>query len=241
MIAKKNASKRFLEKFRKDYPCLKVIVIEDGISSNGPHILHLEQYHMKYLLVAKPGDHEYLFDLFDHSADAEYTEVWDEKGSAHQFKFLNNVSLNKTHKDLKINLLEYRQTDKKGKEIYFSWVTNIPITKDNVYQLMKGARSRWKIENETFNTLKTLGYNFEHNYGHGKHYLSTVFCLLMMLSFLIDQTQEIACKAFQEAKRYQGTYYGLWETMRILFQYIEITSWESFFRIITKKNDLNST
>jgi hypothetical protein len=33
--------------------------------------------------------------------------------------------------------------------------------------LMRGARARWKIENETFNTLKNQGYHFEHNFGHG--------------------------------------------------------------------------
>ena len=33
---------------------------------------------------------------------------------------------------------------------------------------MRGGRARWKIENETFNTLKNQGYHFEHNYGHGK-------------------------------------------------------------------------
>jgi hypothetical protein len=29
---------------------------------------------------------------------------------------------------------------------------------------MRAGRARWKIENETFNTLKNQGYNFEHNY-----------------------------------------------------------------------------
>ncbi len=30
---------------------------------------------------------------------------------------------------------------------------------DNVYQLMRGGWARWKVENETFNTLKNQGYN----------------------------------------------------------------------------------
>jgi hypothetical protein len=30
---------------------------------------------------------------------------------------------------------------------------------------MSGGRARWKIENETFNTLKNQGYQFEHNFG----------------------------------------------------------------------------
>ena len=33
---------------------------------------------------------------------------------------------------------------------------------------MKKGRSRWKVKNETLNTLENQGYNFEHNYGHGK-------------------------------------------------------------------------
>ena len=45
--------------------------------------------------------------------------------------------------------------------------------------LMRGARVRWKIENETFNTLKNQGYHFEHNLGHGRAHLSTVLMHLM--------------------------------------------------------------
>ena len=35
-------------------------------------------------------------------------------------------------------------------------------------------RSCWKIENETFNTLKTKGYNLEHSIGHGQANLAAV-------------------------------------------------------------------
>jgi hypothetical protein len=28
--------------------------------------------------------------------------------------------------------------------------------------MVRGARARWKIENETFNTLKNQGYHIEH-------------------------------------------------------------------------------
>jgi len=48
---------------------------------------------------------------------------------------------------------------------HFSWVTDLRVSKRNVFHLMRGGRARWKIENETFNTLKNQGYNFEHNYG----------------------------------------------------------------------------
>lgn len=236
----RNASKRFVENFRREHPHLKVIVVEDGLASNGPHIRLLEQHNMKYVLGAKPGDHKFLFDAINSSEDAKYYEFTDEKGFTHQFNYINGIALNKANLDLKVNFFEYMETDPKGKETLFSWVTNIRISEKNIYKLTKGGRSRWKIENETFNTLKNLGYNFEHNYGHGKEYLATVFCLLMMLAFLIDQAQEISCDLFRSVKKQVGTYRGLWETMRVLFTYVELTSWESFYNLIGKKKSLNS-
>jgi hypothetical protein len=65
---------------------------------------------------------------------------------------------------------------------------------------MKAGRARWKIENETFNTLKTQGYNFEHNYGHGKKHLASVLAMLMMVAFLIDQIQERCCELFKRLR-----------------------------------------
>jgi hypothetical protein len=237
----RNATKRFIENFRREHPHLKVIIIEDGLASNAPHIQMLEKNKMKYILGAKPGDHKFLFETLEDSEKAKYHEFRDKDGTLHQFNFLNDTALNKSHPDLKINVLEYRQTTSKGKETTFSWVTNIHLTKDNVYQIMRGGRARWKIENETFNTLKNLGYNFEHNYGHGKEYLATILCLLMMLAFLIDQIQEIACELFQLARKATWTYRDLWMGMKMVFAYIAVESWEDFYLIIAKKKILNTS
>jgi hypothetical protein len=196
---------------------------------------------MKYILGAKPGDHKFLFDFVNASEKTTYCEVSDNKGFLHQFRYLNNVPLNKSNSDVCVNGLEYMQTNSKGKESRFSWVTNIQITQDNVFKLMRGGRARWKIENETFNTLKNLGYNFEHNYGHGKKYLSTILCLLMVLAFFIDQVQEIACSLFQSARKLTGAYRVLWETTRVLFQFIQIPSWEWLYQLIVKKWTMNSS
>ena len=77
-------------------------------------------------------------------------------------------------------------------------MTDIEINIENVYQVMRGGRAKWKIENETFNTLKNQGYNFEHNFGHGSKNSSTVFALLLMLAFLVDQIQQKVCGLFKE-------------------------------------------
>ena len=138
----RNATKRFIKNFRREHPHLKVIIVGDGIASNAPYIQLLEEHQMKYLLGAKPGDHQFLFDAIEESSETEYYELMDEKRVFHQFRFLNHVSLNKSNPDVLVNFLEYMQTDSKGKETRFSWVTNIHITKTNVFTLMKGGRAR---------------------------------------------------------------------------------------------------
>ena len=106
---------------------------------------------------------------------------------------------------------------------------------------MRGGRSRWKIENETFNTLKNLGYNFEHSYGHGKKYLSTVFGMLMMLAFLLDQVQEICCTLYKKCRARLRTYRSLWEHMKVLFQRFVLGDWESFYLMLAQEKSLNTS
>jgi hypothetical protein len=237
----RNACKRFLQNFRREHPHLKAILIEDGLSSTAPHIRMIEEFDLKYILGAKPGDHQFLFEQLESSEETQYHEITTEDGHYHQFHFINGASLNKSNQDVKVNLIEYRYTDAKGKELNFSWVTNIPVTRDNIMKIARGGRARWKIENETFNTLKNLGYNFEHNYGHGKKYLSTIFCMLMMLAFLIDQMQELCCTLYQRCRRKLATYYNLWADMRVLFRRVRLISWENFYLLMAGEKVLNTS
>lgn len=193
------------------------------------------------MLGAKPGDHKFLFNAIEEAEKAEYYEFRDEKGFFHQFRFLNWIALNKSSPDVVVNVLEYMQTASNGKELKFSWVTNIHLTNANVFTLMRGGRARWRIENETFNTLKNLEYNFEHNYGHGKKYLSTILCLLMMLIFFIDQVQGITCGLFKAIRKKAGSYRCLWETIRVLLQYMAFESWEALYRLIATRLKINTS
>jgi len=111
-------------------------------------------------------------------------------------------------------------------------VTDIPIDDSNLMTLMRGARARWKIENETFNTLKNQGYHFEHNFGHGNRHLSTVLMHLMMLAFLIDQIQQRCCRLFQAALTAARSKGRLWRKLRSRFDLCLIPDWEALYRSI---------
>jgi len=107
---------------------------------------------------------------------------------------------------------------------HFSWVTDFRVNTRNVFHLMRGGRARWKIENETLNTLKNQGYHFEHTYGHGHQHLSLVFAMVMMLAFLVDQTQQLCCALFRAVWAQMGSKRLWWERMRALFYDYRLTS-----------------
>ena len=156
-----------------------------------------------------------------HEDDRVTTISWNDEKDPDvlcEVSFLHDVPLNKSNPDLCVNFLQYIEYGPNGhRRKQFTWVTDLTITKDNARHLVRGGRARWKIENETFNTLKNQGYHFEHNYGHGKQNLSVVFTMLMMLAFLVDQAQQRCCPLFRAVMKKVGSKRLLWERVRSHF------------------------
>jgi hypothetical protein len=231
----RNAAKRLVTKLRQDHPHLTFIVTEDSLSSNAPHIQTLQDHHLHYILGVKEGDHAFLFTQVQEAEQAgrvTYYERHDRAaGLVHRFRFVNDGPLNASNANVRVNFIEYWEIGD-DKVQHFSWVTDLRVSKRNVYRLMRGGRARWKIENETFNTLKNQGYHFEHNYGHGEQHLSVVFAMLMMLAFLVDQTQQLCCALFQAVWTKLGSKRMLWERMRALFYDYAFASMRQLFEAL---------
>jgi Transposase DDE domain len=218
----RNATRRWLKQFRQEHPHLPVIVVEDALSANAPHLKDLAEARAHYIIGVKPGDHKFLFEHLrarDEAGQMQVLTLVDPATNVlHHFRFCNSAPLNESHPDVLVNVLEYWEIDRNGKVQHFSWITDFLLTPDNVWDIMRGGRARWKIENETFNTLKNQGYNLEHNYGHGEKNLSVVLALLMMLAFLVDQVQQLCCPLFQAAWHKMKTKCHLWEEIRNHFR-----------------------
>lgn len=223
----RNAAKRLLQDFRREHPHLKTIVVEDGLASNHPHLSLLDELNLQYVIGVKEGDHEFLFDWVKH-AKANHLEITRDQ-TKHTFRYVNDVPLNDDHFDYRVNALEYWEENAKGKKLHFSWVTSFKINDDNAFQLMRAGRARWRIENETFNTLKNQGYNFEHNYGHGYENLCSVMTMLMMLVFLIDQTLQLCCKLYQQARQKVSRFSTFCGERMALMKYVVWENWTHLY------------
>jgi hypothetical protein len=154
-----------------------------SLSANAPHIETLQDYGLHDMLGVKEGDHASLFEQVQaaaHAGRVTDSERHDrDAGVVHRFRFVNDMPLNASNADVRVNFIEYWEMGH-NKVQHLSWVTDLRVSKRNMYHLMRGGRARWKIENETFNTLKNQGYNFEHNDGHGQQHLSVVCATVMM-------------------------------------------------------------
>lgn len=212
----RNASKRLLEWLSEQYQGQPLLLTEDALYANGPTISQITDSGFSYILGIKPQGNKTLFKAFEGNERVKSFSRT-EKDIKHKFEYLNNLPLNSSKAEIRVNVLHYEQTDKDGKTTRFSWVTNLELSAKTVEQVMLMGRSRWKIENETFNTLKNQGYHFEHNYGHGKENLSTVLAYLMLLAFHMDQLIQRCNKPFQRLWKAAKTKAKLWQTIRALF------------------------
>ena len=117
----RNAAKRLLEDLRREHPHMKAVIVEDGLASNGPHVKLLKEKDFRFILGAKPGDHELLFSWFEASDTKQAWERRDRKtGTVRCFEWDHGLPLNDANVDLKITMLHDEETDTNGNRKSFS-------------------------------------------------------------------------------------------------------------------------
>ena len=237
-----NALKRLIPQIRKTFGEREPIVqLLDALYHNAPCIRLLQKNTMSFIIGAK-GTHYVGVQVEKLRKEGKLKQkIWYDKDKRCTLKYATNLTLNGANQDIKVNYFELTEVDKKtGEQLFYSdWITDIDLEKVDLRELTTVARSRWKVENETFNTLKNQGYNLEHNYGHGKKNLMTNFTVLMFLAFLVDQMAMILDELFQEAKKVCKSFKFLWERVRQVFDMAPAMSMEAIYRFICKRKLLD--
>ena len=223
------ASKRLHASILEHYGKLSLVIVEDALYANEPHLNHLLSLGYNFIVGVRPTKNVALFrQLEGRQKRGDAKQLVIKRGQViHYFYWTNNIPLN-NRGNLRVNFLNYEQ-HYKGKVKKFSWVTSLTIREGNVEQIMLGGRARWKIENETFNTLKNQGYHFEHNYGHGKKYLCDVLGKIMLLAFLIDQIIQAANRHFNQIWVAAKAKKRVWEKIRAIYMTQAIQSFKELF------------
>jgi hypothetical protein len=234
-----NALKRWLKGFRKDHPHLKIITLLDALHANGPTVNDLKQHGCHFLIVCKEADHQYLYDWINKAEPGDapaFTIV--SSGSEITYQYMLNVPLSGQADAPQVNVIRVVEKNRDNLTTRV-WITDLQVDHKNIIKLSKGARTRWKIENEVHNTLKNQGYEFEHNFGHGNKYLNQVFAHLMLLAFMVDQCLQKLNKRFCQAlEKSHGKKY-LWRTMLVYLNSYMIPDFETLYAAIFKPPDIS--
>jgi len=228
-----NAAKRVLAHIRSTHPKLPIIITADGLYSKQPFIDTVKAARMSFILVAKTTDHKILFqwvDEFDGLGQAGHMQLTDDKGRQHIYRWVNQVPLNGSADADQVNFFEYWLQVGPKVTYHNSWVTDITVGKHNVVELVQAGRARWKIENETFNTLKNQGYHIEHNFGHGQRNLSMNFFTLNLLAFYIHQILELCDPGYQYCRSKFSARKEYWNNLRAAIHIMLFRNFEHLLR-----------
>jgi hypothetical protein len=236
------ATARWLDQWGAHYAAWGVTFLGDDLYCHQPHCERVLGQHADFLFTCKPESHATLYEwVTDLSRNGGVTTVvkvrrTGKKSFTDTWRYVNQVPLRNSDDALMVNWCELVTTDAGGKVLFRNaWATSHDITDDNVVELAAAGRARWKIENENNNTLKTKGYHFEHNFGHGKQHLSNLFATLILLAFLVHTTLEwidAPYRAVRDALPSRRTFF---EHLRALIQYLPFDDWSHLMQFMTER------
>jgi hypothetical protein len=188
-----------------------------------------------FLFVCKPDSHKTLYEYLTGVEIASLSKSV-KRGklrATHAWRWMNAVPIRDGEDALMVNWLELTIRNAKGEITYRnSFVSDLPIDAGNVEAMADAGRARWKIENETFNVLKTKGYNLEHNFGHGKNHLSAMLASLNLLAFAIHAAAELADHAWALAIKASGARIRFFNHLRSLTVFILFPSWDALLKTL---------
>jgi len=101
-----------------------------------------------------------------------------------------------------------------------------------VAEVVAAGRARWKIENEDINTLKTKGYNLEHNFGHGTQHLSETLATLNILAFLLHTLLDLSDRRYRLLRSIRGRRSRFFQELGTVACYWYHDDWNELMRFM---------
>lgn len=230
------AGKRWLDKHGRTYADLKPIYLGDDLYAKQPMCEHIHAAGGHFILTCKPSSHPTIAEYVHGATFHEHQEAHGH-GKAqrtHTYRWLSKIPMRDSKDAMEVDWLEVRITNAAGKTTYFNtFITDLTITRENVVEIGACGRTRWKVENETFNVLKNNGYHLEHSFGHGKHTLASVLVILNLIAFAFHTACAYIATAWKEAALRAKTRYYFFEQLRSLTAMLVMPSWEMLMRCIS--------
>ena len=222
------AAKRWLIANGPTVSSLRPIYLGDDLFSCQPIGAAVQAAGGNFIFVCKPQSHQTVSEYLNGVELDRHEQIVRirHRRQHHIYRWMNQVPLRDSKDALLVNWLEIEIRDAAGKRTYYnSFVTDLPVDRDNVAEIAACGRARWKIENETFNVLKTNGYNLDHNFGHGKRSLANLLVVLNLLAFTLHTVAYLCEAAWRAAVTAVGARRRFFEHLRTITVYVVFPNW----------------
>ena len=234
-----NAAKRWFAPWASHDAALGMTVLGDDLYGHEPFCRAVLHHGFHFLLACKPESHPALY---------EWLAFWERGGAVHTFvrrrwtgtrrefdtdRDATAVPLRDADDALHVNGCELTTTTAEGKVVYRNALaTSHPLPEHNVPETVAAGRSRWKIENENNNTLKTKGYHFEHHDGHGQQHRSSLLATLIVLAYLTHTVLEWVDDPYRWLRQKRPSRKRLFHAIRALTCYLCFDGWEHWLDLM---------
>ena len=223
------AAKRWLAAHGERYAALGAVYLGDDLFSRQPLCQSVLDVGGHFIFVCKPTSHP-LIEEYLSGVNLPMLDQTIRRGKqrfVYRYRWMPDVPLRVGKDALRVNWFYNEIINPKGETTYRnSFVTDLPVGADTVVELAACGRARWKIENETFNVLKTKGYNLEHSFGHGKHNLAAILLSLNLLAFAIHTVCDIGDELWRAARAKLGPRTNFFSKLATITTYLIFPSWE---------------
>jgi hypothetical protein len=226
------AAKRWLRQHAQYYRRHGLTTLGDDLYSNHPMCEVLVEEQVPFILVCKPDSHPTLYaqvagrrlgkDL--HQLTVRHHTP---KGvELYTYRYASHLPLRATADAIAVNWCELTITSEQSLPLYQNaFVTEQKITPKNVASIVAAGRTRWKVENENNNTLKTKGYHLDHNFGHGQQHLASLLATFNILAFLLHTLLDLLDAKYHLLRQTLVSRKTFFDDLRALTRYICFASW----------------
>ena len=231
----RNAAKRWLATHGGRVKDLRPVYLGDDLFACQPIAEAIQAAGGDFLLTAKPSSHKALYDFMQGACVEEHTTAQKVAGKrlAYRYRWFEQAPLRDGKDAMRVNWVGVTITDAKGKVTYDSaFVTSLPVARDTVAVIVACARARWKIENESFNVLKSNGYHLEHNFGHGKQKLAMMFAAMNLLAFAIHAVCDCLERIWIAARTAKRARKRFFEHIRTITAYLVFPDWQTLMQTL---------
>ena len=144
---------------------------------------------------------------------------------------------------MQVNWCEWTITrEDTGEQIYKNaFITDFQVTQTTVVAIARDGRTRWKVENENNNVLKTKGYHLEHNFGHGSQYLSSLLLTLNLLAFLFHTVLDLVDEKYRLLRKTLRTRRTFFQDLETLLRYFLFDNWDDLLSFMCKGLELDTS